>query len=141
MPDQKVCAGLLYAQTHSAIMRTENGDKSNNYCLCSFVYRISPSVSDNCRSLPMGVTCYFFFSFTADQNNHSRFSCPGLMDLVQENTMADDCEFRQKSLEKLDCSEQEAENTNESSPEDSWQCTHQSRCDDSEIFQGTNINF
>lgn len=63
------------------------------------------------------------------------------MDLIQENTMADDREFRQKSLEKLECSEQEAENTNESSSEYSWQCTHQSRCDDSEIFQGTNVNF
>ena len=63
------------------------------------------------------------------------------MDLVQENTMADDRELLQKSLEKLDFSEQEAETTNESSPDDSWQCTHQSRCDDSEIFQGTNINF
>ena len=78
MPDQKVCAGLLYGQTHSAIMRTENGDKSNNYCLCTFVYRTSPSVSDNCRSLPIGVTCYFFFSFTADQNNHSSFRAQSL---------------------------------------------------------------
>lgn len=63
------------------------------------------------------------------------------MDLVEENTMADDRELGQKSLEKLDCSEQEAENTNESSPDDSWQFTYQSRCDDSEIFQGTNVNF
>lgn len=55
--------------------------------------------------------------------------------------MADDYKIRDKSLEKLNSSVQEAENTIESSSEDSWKCTHQSRCDDSEIFQGTNVNF
>lgn len=75
MPDQKVCAGLLYGQTHSAIMRTENGDKSNNHCLCIFCLS---DISVSLRSLPMGVTCYFFFSFTADQNNHSSFRAQSL---------------------------------------------------------------
>lgn len=106
-----------------------------------FVYRTSPSVSGNCRSLAIDVSSvsyYFFFAFTADQNNYS--TCPVRMDLVQENIMADDSKLREKSLDKLDCSEQEAENTNESSSEDSWQGTYQTRCDDSEIFQGTNVN-
>lgn len=103
--------------------------------------RQSPEIVGHCRltSRPSRTSFFWvFFAFTADQNNSS--SCPVRMDLVQENMMADDSKLREKSLDKLDCSEQEAENTNESSSEDSWQGTYQTRCDDSEIFQGTNVN-